>query len=793
MKHLSALGVAIVLLLSSLGAADGGGAKKREALVDQVKRSIDRGIGYLRRVQRAGGNWEIDVLAAPVEGGESALTMLALLNAGVPVSDPMMARGMTYLRGLQPKFTYVRALQTMVFVEAGQVEDRERIAENVRWLIEARVIRNGALIGWSYRLKAGQSDNSNTQYALLGLHSGKQAGVAINEEIWRSIRDFYVRTQVEGSVAGGAGWSYVEGQPATLTMTTAGLCGLLIAGMELNVGREVLQADGTFANCGVYKENEPAAKALKWIGPRFQLDLPQNTFYNLYGIERAGRLSGLRFIGGHDWYREGCQYLVRQQKEEGSWEAGGTWDRWPVVSTSFALLFLSKGRTPILISKLVHTAGNGPHDEADTDWNNDRNDLRHLTEYASRKLFNKLHLAWQIFDMRRAASGSRGEDELAEVTSDMLQSPIVYFNGHKSPRFHFQPMEKTLLKKYVENGGFILAEACCGSSEFDRGFKKLAEELWPDTPLEALPATHPIWYAAGKDFQVTPGKPYKLLGINMGCKTVLVYSPEDLSCYWEAGDPLAHQGRGDGRGILAFRLGVNIIAYATGMEPPRPRLTHVDIARDADPRIIPRGYFKVAQLKFNGDYKPAPYAMRNLMDHMRKFAALDVVLKTEEMPVHVSAIKDFKFIYLHGRGNFRYADEELGNLRFNLENGGVLFADACCGQETFDKSFRKFAAELFPKHKLERIPLEDILFSKELNGEALTEKNISCRQEINGTPRHMAPWLEGIKIDGRWAVVYSKYDIGCALERHQSSDCRGYTPDSALKLATAGVLYTLRP
>jgi len=38
--------------------------------------------------------------------------------------------------------------------------------------------------------------------------------------------------------------------------------------------------------------------------------------------------------------------------------------------------------------------------------------------------------------------------------------------------------------------------------------------------------------------------------------------------------------------------------------------------------------------------------------------------------------------------------------------------------------------------------------------------------------------LEGIKVNGRWAVIYSRYDIGCALEKHASSDCKGYDHDS---------------
>jgi hypothetical protein len=52
--------------------------------------------------------------------------------------------------------------------------------------------------------------------------------------------------------------------------------------------------------------------------------------------------------------------------------------------------------------------------------------------------------------------------------------------------------------------------------------------------------------------------------------------------------------------------------------------------------------------------------------------------------------------------------------------------------------------------------------------------------------------LEGIKVDGRWVIIYSRYDIGCALEKNKSSACKGYDPDSAMKLATAALLYSLK-
>src|SRR5204863_4176928 len=115
--------------------------------------------------------------------------------------------------------------------------------------------------------------------------------------------------------------------------------------------------------CGRYEENPALARGIAWINRRFKLDLSDAsfpaTFYNLYGIERVGRLTGLRYLGGRDWYRQGCELLVAsggrlRQRDDGSWVgSSNSHDRWPVVSTSFALLFLSKGRTPVLISKMV--------------------------------------------------------------------------------------------------------------------------------------------------------------------------------------------------------------------------------------------------------------------------------------------------------------------------------------------------------------------------------------------------------------------------------------------------------
>ena len=778
----------LATLLALTSTAISGRAQGEPKLVDQVRVAIEKGVRFLRDQEKGRGNWEVDAESAARKGGWTSLAMLALLQSGISPQDEMIQRGLKYLRGLPPEQTYTVGLQTMVFCLAGQPEDAPRIKANVAWL-ERSMVKNPNLAGWSYTADGGLPDNSNTQYALLGLHEALVAGQQVSPDKLRAIRQFFLQSQQRDG-----GWTYRGGGFTTMTMTTAGLCNLLICGMDLQTGKAILQADGSALNCGLYDEIRPVRQALDWIGTNFPGRMNReatrrlhHVFYALYGVERAGRLTGQRFFGGHDWYRVGSKYLVEQQRQDGSWgyqagEAAFGLDNWPVVATSFSLLFLSKGRTPVLVSKLAHNVGDG--------WNNKRSDMRNLTDYCSREIFKGMPLAWQIFDVRQTAA--EDADSIRALADELLASPIVFFNHHtRVPGGR----EKELLKEYLANGGFLVAEACCGRPEFDGEFRALVKDLFPDNELFRIPPGHPLWTATGKF--VVPDNEFPVYGISQGCKIVLLYLPRPITGYWEAKDDKTK------RGEIAFKLGASIVAYATGLEPPRPRLSEVEVARGGDKIPVRRGFLKAVQIRHEGDWQPAPKAVRHLMLEARK-QGLDVVPEPAPLPPDAEQILDFRFFYMHGRQPFSFPPARLERLRFSLENGGLLLADACCGAKAFDTSFRAFIDDLFrnsevppgtPKPKLEPVPLDDELYSAELNGARITD--VRRRRELPGGKPSPGfepgpPKLEGVKWQGRWVVLYSPLDLGCALERTKSPDCLGHDFDSAAMLGKAAINYALR-
>ena len=281
---------------------------------------------------------------------------------------------------------------------AGDERDGFRIAENVRWLERAQIKVGDPQPwagSWSYSISSIRrpGDNSNSQYALLGLAAAGEANVPVDPSVWLLARAYWERCQQrDGS------WTYTpDARVSTASMTCAGIASLAASRPRSGSweGQEVLK-DDAIHNCGSGRADSQLQRGIDWLGTHFRVDENSGSgkqwkFYYLYGLERAGRLTGTRYFrraglvshGGRGWSHQ-------QVKQSGAGAA-----RWSKATKCWrpASRCCSSARAaPVLINKLRH----GPSG----DWNNDPDDVGNLVGAVSKDW--KTLLTWQSVDSTNA-------------------------------------------------------------------------------------------------------------------------------------------------------------------------------------------------------------------------------------------------------------------------------------------------------------------------------------------------------------------------------------------------------
>ena len=773
-------------------------AQQLELTEENVLRSLERGRKAIVNRMDPNGSWP----SSQHQIGETCLATLALIYSGMPTDDPVIQRSMGFLRNCNvPTMTYEASLMLMVFAAVKDRRDRPRMVQLVTDLENSQV-KNGEMKGtWSYytgnALIDNSGDHSNAQFAVLGLFEAAHVGIPVSRQVWQAAHDHWAFCQ-----AGNGGWGYSPNAASSGSMTAAGLSVMVMTTAMLQQtekldpnGNPLKETKAGFvpACCSPPNVNDSIDRAVRWMANNFAVSTNPGPggngwlYYYLYGLERAGRLSGWRFFGERDWYREGARYLVRAQQRNDLWGAGG--GQGEVVRASFAMLFLSKGLSPVLINKLRYDSVE-EQNATSKSWNWQPNDIRNLTDRITGSEGWPKLMTWQVLDFVR--------DPKSLELSDLNQSPILYLSGHRRPVFSERQID--LIREYISLGGFVLAVNNCHSDDFKAGIEELVERLYPngETSLQKLQPDHPVFRA---EYLLT-NTSIDLWGADFGCRTAIMYSPDDIACLWNRWNrspllPSKNDGQKElrdqfaGRVTRALNLGTNIVTYATGREPIN-KLKRAELAAQEEKGFtMRRGLLQIARLRHTGGWDTAKHAARNLTMALNQTVGLTA--STEPAAINPTAenLYDYSMLVMHGRQRFTLTPEERDRLKSYLDRGRLLFADACCGAPQFDQAFRTLCEQLYPGRQLERIPVDDELFQigHTLNTVRRRRSRAAANNAIDGNVEAGPPFMEGIKINGRYVVIYSKYDISCALERQASVACTGYIPDDAVRLAVNVVLY----
>ncbi len=365
----------LVLTGFAAGPAHGGD----EPSVRAVHEAIRSGAGWLKRAYD--GEFQTRTWHEPVE-----LVVLTLSHAGVPLSDPVLAKGLKTIETVSLQFTYRVSVLAMALERINSRKYRDRLAHCAQWLVDTQLAGGewgypGTIQGRDRQPGAvtvpgptpqdgdaaaapieierkvdvasyggAQGDFSNTQFAILGLRACRDAGIGIPRGTWQAAYDYIRKTQRRDG-----GWGYVyfgkQDDASYASLTFAGVAGAAICLHALKKSP---------ASSSVVK------KARAWLDEHFDptrnvgidrsaiLGPSSWATYHLYSVERAGSILGWKEIAGQAWYPAGARHLLATQRGDGHWVDGGgaeTFGSRPryltTADTCFALLFLSKATPPL--------------------------------------------------------------------------------------------------------------------------------------------------------------------------------------------------------------------------------------------------------------------------------------------------------------------------------------------------------------------------------------------------------------------------------------------------------------
>jgi len=380
------------------------------------------------------------------------------------------------------------------------------------------------------------------------------------------------------------------------------------------------------------------------------------------------------------------------------------------------------------------------------------------------------------------------ESEFGHFSYDPRELPALLFAGHN--KFTLSDEIRQNLARYVQDGGTIIGDACCGWTDFAESFRREMEVIFPQRPMRKMLPEEAIfssYYKLGTfTYKKADGSTYEgeptLEGIDFGCRTGVIFSPADMTCGWDG-----HEHPRGTRVVVdcSRQIGANIVTYVLGSYQLGRFLSSQKVYYES--KEPARDDFVFAQLMHDGDWDPDPSAVHNLLKHARDNSTLEVKFKREAVQLKDPKTTTYPLLYMTGHREFHWSNDEVARLQRYLKAGGLLLADACCGRMSFDIAFRREIAKVLPESKLEKVALDHPIYHCH-NDIRQVEYTPRVREDYGAFD---TPALEGITIDGRLVVIYSKFDLGNGWEQFPHAYSYGLKDESALQIGTNVIVYAI--
>ena len=391
----------------------------------------------------------------------------------------------------------------------------------------------------------------------------------------------------------------------------------------------------------------------------------------------------------------------------------------------------------------------------DGPWNSRPRDLSKLSQFCSSRL--ERTFAWGVVDLDRN-------------WWDWLDAPVLMLSTDTPP-----PMTDELAQKfrqYTDSGGLLFIHNEFATQEMDEFVADLVHRAYPEYRLHAPAADDLLFSAAGK-----LSKPPPLKVIANADRTLLVYSPTDITRQWvqrraKQIDP-------------ASEFGLNLFVYAAGTEGFHHRLDNDYLPPSVVP---PLSAMPVARLQYPGQWDPEPSAWTRFARFFQDQTSEAVDVRP--MPMTSLDPKVTPFATITGATAADFDKLDLKPLRKYVDDGGVLFIDACGGSPAFATSVRdKLLPTAFADVQFESLdPTSPVLAGAGDCMDPLPKPQVrqSAIIRLGGVPAQV-----DAAVVGKGMVFVSDLDVTAGLLNAHALSIVGYTPEYSQSLMKNVMLWTV--
>ncbi len=375
---------------------------------------------------------------------------------------------------------------------------------------------------------------------------------------------------------------------------------------------------------------------------------------------------------------------------------------------------------------------------------------------------------------------------------DPARVPVLLFSGVRSLRVNRGQMEA--LRQYVQGGGMIILDSVYGSPHFTTSAINTFTGIFPGNEFRNIPADHPIFetYYSIDEVDYSDGRRApEFYGMYIGARIGVFLTPYGVGTglvgEQEVFELLKARGL-DPKYIYpecSNKIAANLVGYAVGYADVGDIQGKPENYGRADIKD-PSDEFVFAQIKHGGAWNVHPNAAASLMLQVRRDTAVRVHMRRVSVDLVKDDISAFPFLYLTGLDTFEFSMEERGVLRKFVDNGGFLLVNNGLGLGRFHQSVtaefqRVFGEELNP------LGIEHEVFNVVNSVNYVNYTDAVIRDTNLGN----TPFLLGMEVNGRLAVVYSPYDFEAGWLNSNFPLMRGYENRSSQRIGVNLVMYSM--